>query len=82
MCILDQTAAELVFQHLPRVGPKQLCVVAHLGCTREADTFYLISKLGLGNCKTYGDIPGRFVMTLLLIIGNIDKTAAPSKDNT
>ena len=24
--------------HLPRVGPKQLCVLAHLGCTRAAGT--------------------------------------------
>ena len=24
--------------HLPRVGPKQLCALAHLGCTRVADT--------------------------------------------
>ena len=27
-----------VFHHLPSVGPKQLCVLAHLGCTREAGT--------------------------------------------
>ena len=26
------------FHHLPRVGPKQLCALAHLGCTREAGT--------------------------------------------
>ena len=24
--------------HLPRVGPKQFCALAHLGCTREAGT--------------------------------------------
>ena len=24
--------------HLPRVGPKQLCALAHLGCTSEAGT--------------------------------------------
>ena len=24
--------------HLPRVGPKQLCASAHLGCTRAAGT--------------------------------------------
>ena len=24
--------------HLPRVGPKQLCALAHLGCTRAAGT--------------------------------------------
>ena len=24
--------------HLPSVGPKQLCALAHLGCTREAGT--------------------------------------------
>ena len=28
----------LVFHHLPSVGPKQLCALAHLGCTREAGT--------------------------------------------
>ena len=27
-----------VFHHLPSVGPKQLCALAHLGCTREAST--------------------------------------------
>ena len=27
-----------VFHHLPSVGPKQLCALAHLGCTREAGT--------------------------------------------
>ena len=26
------------FHHLPRVGPKQLCASAHLGCTRAAGT--------------------------------------------
>ena len=26
------------FHHLPRVGPKQLCVSAHLGCTCAAGT--------------------------------------------
>ena len=26
------------FHHLPSVGPKQLCALAHLGCTREAGT--------------------------------------------
>ena len=25
-----------VFHHLPRVGPKQLCALAHLECTLEA----------------------------------------------
>ena len=25
-----------VFYHLPSVGPKQLCALAHLGCTRRA----------------------------------------------
>ena len=29
----------LVFHHLPSVGPKQLCALAHLGCTREAGTY-------------------------------------------
>ena len=27
-----------VFYHLPSVGPKQLCALAHLGCTCEAGT--------------------------------------------
>ena len=27
-----------VFHHLPSFGPKQLCALAHLGCTREAGT--------------------------------------------
>ena len=26
------------FHHLPRVGPKQLCALAHLGCTCAAGT--------------------------------------------
>ena len=26
------------FPHLPRVSPKQLCALAHLGCTRAAGT--------------------------------------------
>ena len=26
------------FHHLPRVGPKQLCALAQLGCTREVGT--------------------------------------------
>ena len=26
-----------VLYHLPSVDPKQLCALAHLGCTREAD---------------------------------------------
>ena len=26
------------FHHLPRVGPKQLCALVHLGCTRAAGT--------------------------------------------
>ena len=27
-----------VFHHLPSFGPKQLCALAHLGCTREEGT--------------------------------------------
>ena len=27
-----------VFHLFPTVGPKQLCALAHLGCTREAGT--------------------------------------------
>ena len=34
LCILNSK----VFYHLPRVGPKQLCALAHLGCTRAAGT--------------------------------------------
>ena len=30
-----------VFHHLPSVGPKQLCALAHLGCPREAITYFL-----------------------------------------
>ena len=30
--------------HLPRVGPKQLCALAHLRCIRAADTSYLFRK--------------------------------------
>ena len=33
LCILDLT---LMFHHLPSVGPKQLCALAHLGSTRVA----------------------------------------------
>ena len=33
--ILELTS---VFHHLPSVSPKQLCALAHLGCTREAGT--------------------------------------------
>ena len=33
--ILELTS---VLHHLPSVGPKQLCALAHLGCTREAGT--------------------------------------------
>ena len=43
--IIRQGKAELrileltsVFHYLPSVGPKQLCALAHLGCTREANT--------------------------------------------
>ena len=28
----------LEFHHLPRIGPKQLCALANLGCAREAST--------------------------------------------
>ena len=34
----QQGNAESEFHHLPRVGPKQLCASAHLGCTRAAGT--------------------------------------------
>ena len=30
--------AKPVFHPVPTVGPKQLCALAHLGCTREAGT--------------------------------------------
>ena len=41
--ILELTS---VFHHLHSVGPKQFCVLAHLGCTREVSTslYILISK--------------------------------------
>ncbi len=29
-----------VFHHLPSIGPKQVCALTHLGCTREAGTSY------------------------------------------
>ena len=35
------------FHHLPGVGPKQLCVLAHLGFTREGTSLYCISILCL-----------------------------------
>ena len=28
-----------LFHYLPCVGPKQLCALAHIGCTHEAGTF-------------------------------------------
>ena len=34
--ILELTS---VFHHLPNVGPKQLCALAHLECTRKEGTF-------------------------------------------
>ena len=47
--IIRQGKAELrileltsVFHHLPSVGPNQLCVLAHLGCTQEAGASYLV----------------------------------------
>ena len=30
--------------HLPRVGLKQLCALAHLGCTLKADTSWFFQK--------------------------------------
>ena len=36
--ILDFKTTWSEFQHLPRVSPKQLCALAHLGCTRTAGT--------------------------------------------
>ena len=36
--ILDFKTTWSEFHHLPRVGPKQLCALAHLGCTREVGT--------------------------------------------
>ena len=36
--ILSFTTTWSEFHHLPRVGPKQLCALAHLGCTRAAGT--------------------------------------------
>ena len=34
LCILELTS---VFHHLSSVGPKQLCALAHIGCTPEVD---------------------------------------------
>ena len=34
---------------LPNVGPKQLCVLAHLGCTHEAGTSW--SKINAARCE-------------------------------
>ena len=36
--ILDFKTTWSEFHHLNRVVPKQLCVLAHLGCTRAAGT--------------------------------------------
>ena len=36
--ILDFKTTWSEFHHLPRVGQKQLCALAHLGCTRKAGT--------------------------------------------
>ena len=45
-CIIRQGEAELrileltsVFHYLPRVGQRQLCALAHLGCTREVGSY-------------------------------------------
>ena len=35
---LNYVYTTLKKRHLPRVGPKQLCALAHLGCTRAAGT--------------------------------------------
>ena len=35
LCIVELTS---VFHYLPSVDPKQLCALAHLGCTNKADT--------------------------------------------
>ena len=36
--ILNFKTTRSEFHHLPRVSPKQLCALAHLGCTRAAGT--------------------------------------------
>ena len=36
--ILNSKTTWSEFHHLPRVGPKQLCALAQLGCIRESDT--------------------------------------------
>ena len=33
-----------MLHYLPGVGPKQLCALAHLGCTRKAGTSYSDTK--------------------------------------
>ena len=40
-----------VFHHLPSFGPKQLCALAHLGCTREVGTFSLIAIIIIHGLK-------------------------------
>ena len=42
--ILNSKTTWSEFHHLPRVGPKQLCASAHLGCTRVAGTSQLASN--------------------------------------
>ena len=41
-----------VFHHIPSVGPKQLCVLAHLGCTREAHSKEVYNTEVDGGMKT------------------------------
>ena len=42
-CILELTS---VFHHIPSVSAKQLCALAHLGCTCKVDTSKLLQKIG------------------------------------
>ena len=42
LCILELTS---VFHQFPSVGPKQMCALAHLGCTCEAGTSYYCKNI-------------------------------------
>ena len=45
---LSSSKLTSVFQYLPNVGPMQLCVLVHLGCTRKASSYFLILRLFVG----------------------------------
>ena len=45
---------KLHFLHIPTVQPKQLCALAHLGCSREAGTSQLSSEINSENADFKG----------------------------